>query len=111
MDRTNNEYSGNDVVKDQLEQIQNSTEDKNMALLAQSMKYMVGNFEEFKKETNENFTEIKNNTKGSYAPVSTTQDHEKRIARLEKAALWVLGTTFGLVFTAVVGLVIVNGGK
>lgn len=111
MSRTNKENSGSDVVKDQLEQIQNSTEDKNMALLAQSMKYMVGNFEDFKKETSDNFKEVKDNTKGAYAPVSTTEDHEKRIARLEKAALWVLGTTFALVFTAVVGLVIVNGGK
>lgn len=111
MSRTNNENSGSDAVKSQLDDIQNNTDDKNMALLAQSMKYMVGNFEDFKKETNDNFTEIKNNTKGSYAPVSTTNDHEKRIARLEKAALWVLGTTFALVFTAVVGLVIVRGGN
>jgi len=96
-------------VKDQLKQIQNNTDDKSMALLAQAMEYMVTNFEEFKKETNDNFTELKNNTKGEYTPVSTSKDHEKRIARLEKAALWVLGTTFGLVFVAVVGLVLVKG--
>lgn len=96
-------------VKDQLKHIQNNTDDKSMALLAQAMEYMVTNFEEFKKETNDNFTELKNNTKGEYAPVATTKDHEKRIARLEKAAIWVLGTTFALVFTAVVGLVLVRG--
>ena len=38
-------------------------------------------------------------------------DYGKRIERLEKAALWVMGTVFGLVLVAVVGLVITKGNQ
>lgn len=95
----------------ELDKIRDRAEDKDVALLAQEMSFFVRSFEEYKRDNNKRLDEISSNTKGNFAPKSTTDDHEKRIARLEKAALWVLGTTFALVFTAVVGLVIVRGGN
>jgi len=101
---------GNDSVGE-LDKIKDRAEDKDVALLAQEMSFFIRSFEDYKKSNDTKLDEIKTNTSGNYTPKSTGDDHEKRIARLEKAALWVLGTTFALVFTAVVGLVIVNGGK
>lgn len=95
----------------ELDKIRDRAEDKDVALLAQEMSFFVRSFEEYKKENNQRLDEIKSNTSGNYALKTTTDDHEKRIARLEKAALWVLGTTFALVFVAVVGLVITKGGQ
>lgn len=93
----------------ELERIRDRAQDKDIALLAQEMAFLARSFSDYKKENNERLDNIYGSVKGDYAKKSTTDDHEKRIARLEKAALWVLGTTFALVFTAVVGLVIVRG--
>ncbi len=95
----------------ELEKIRDRTEDKDIALLAQEMAFFARSFSDYKTETTEKLSEINTNTKGNYTPKSMGDDHEKRIARLEKAALWVLGTTFALVFVAVVGLVITKGGQ
>jgi hypothetical protein len=110
MGDTKQNHTGSDSVGE-LDKIRDRAEDKDVALLAQEMSFFIRSFNDYKNENTKRLDEINTNTKGNYAPVSTTNDHEKRIARLEKAALWVLGTTFALVFVAVVGLVITKGGQ
>lgn len=108
---SNNQNDTGSTNVGELERIRDRAEDKDIALLAQEMAFFARSFDNYKTDTTKQLEEIKTNTKGGYAPISTTNDHEKRITRLEKAALWVLGTTFALVFTAVVGLVIIRGGN
>lgn len=95
---------------DDLERIEKSSNNKNLALLAQEMRFIHTEFSDFKIQTKNDFNELKTNTSGMYALKNTTDstfaDHERRIARLEKAVLWVLGTTFAIVFLAIIGLVV-----
>lgn len=95
-------------MSDELRKIQRTSNSTELALVAQAMDFLTKEFEEFKVQTTKDFNEVKNNTRGLYAPKSTVEDHERRIQRLEKAALWVLGATFSIVFFAIVGLVVVK---
>lgn len=91
-----------------LKKIAKNADDKDMALLAQEMGFLVERFDDFKKQTESDFTELKSNTSGNYASKTDVDYLKERVARLERGALWVLGTTFALVFTAVVGLVVLR---
>lgn len=94
--------------KGELDEISQTSRNKDVALLAQEMGFLVEQLNDFRTQTKDDFRELRNNTSGMYAPKTTVEDHEKRIARLEKAALWILGSTFAVVFLAVLGLVIIK---
>lgn len=94
---------------DQLKNIQKNSNNKDIALLAQEVGFLVEKFEDFKNQTAENFDEVKSNTSGNYGSLSTQVDHEKRITRLEKVLLGGLIFVFIAVATAVLGSVIAGG--
>lgn len=91
-----------------LKEIQRRSSNKDIALLAQEVGFLVERLEEFKYQTTQDFAEIKNNTSGMYATKVTTDDHEKRIARIERMTLYVLGFVFMAFLSALIGLVIVR---
>lgn len=99
------------MVKNELRKIQKNSDNKDLALLAQEVGFLVERFDDFKKETAKDFQEVKDNTSGTYGSKTIQDDHGRRINRIEKAALGVLIFVFLAFGTAVVGLVMTGGGQ